>query len=288
LYSNGRSYLGAPAWSSIRFGAHVAENTFLVAPQGQCEEAIRHFFDGRVPIYYGAPQFHLFEGYRDCFFEPTCRYGVLSPAKVYKTPLTDQMFWISTLHMWAPNFESKDTADWHNLTNDGVVNETRYRERVLEITRIMEVCIDHVLEEVNPLRVQVRLPKLGLGHFLKTLTSDAKKRCELIWMETMEAFVSRADHDRLRIVCCSLEPIDPAYPLLHSNAQSDLFSFEKQPDIHVMMINSWDPMSFIGNGGANDRSIDGMVGGGSFNVFWSSAFLSNPLLCPSCKLLTYA
>jgi hypothetical protein len=103
----------------------------------------------------------------------------------------------------------------------------------------------------------------------------------------MNQWTMTLDVTRIQLVLCSLEPIPPYYAQLNQNFQRNLFDFWNQSDVHVLLINAWDPVSFIGNGGAHDQSIDGMVGGGAMHLFWSSAYLSNPQLCPTHQCLSY-
>ena len=65
-----------------------------------------------------------------------------------------------------------------------------------------------------------------------------------------------------------------------------LFDYpEGDPTTYHLLINAWDPMTFIGNGGSRDGSLDGWIAGGyAFpNVprFASTAWLSNLHMIPS-------
>jgi len=51
---------------------------------------------------------------------------------------------------------------------------------------------------------------------------------------------------------------------------------------YYLLVNAWDNMSFIGNGGSRDESLDGWIAGGyTYGRFASTVWLSNLHMIPS-------
>ena len=68
-----------------------------------------------------------------------------------------------------------------------------------------------------------------------------------------------------------------------SYIHGSLFNYDRTlPNQYFLLVNAWDPMTFIGNGGSRDPSMDGwFVGGYTHGNFACTAWLSNLHMIPS-------
>lgn len=68
-----------------------------------------------------------------------------------------------------------------------------------------------------------------------------------------------------------------------SYIHGSLFNYDQTlPNQYFLLVNAWDPMTFIGNGGSRDPSMDGWFGGGyTHGNFTCTAWLSNLHMIPS-------
>lgn len=274
----------------------IEQETMLICPNDHVESCIEHVTSQRIPVFFGRPRTDMWDENKwplpELWGESPHAYAILSPTEVYKTAQMDieqgdSSFWISALHLWAPNFESRHTLDWRSMVTisqegDVIVHHDRYRSRIVEMTRIMDTAIGHLLSTITCAFLEIRLPRVGLGNFLNALDVSQQTICEHTWLDVIHAWASQLDHSRIRVVYCDIRDLqlDEKYAYLNVHRERNLFAFGERPDVHVLLVNAWDPVSFIGNGGAEDRSIDGMVGGGACNLFWSSAYLSNVMFAP--------
>jgi hypothetical protein len=169
--------------------------------------------------------------------------------------------------------------------------------------------------------VHVRIPGIGINNYLNGLPNQhVKNICILEYMKVMnDVLFSRTDaeilvtasevtrgrlRDARRPVRLSLRFVEysglPAVANIHreelrgildngasrSFVREGLFTYDdSNPDgtDYYLLVNAWDNMSFIGNGGSKDGSLDGWIAGGySYQPrFASTVWLSNLHMIPS-------
>ena len=248
-------------------------------------------------------------------------YAILSPAKVYRTNQLDS-HWVHVLHTWGVNFESGSTQDWKKLVetsinSDGTLNEgallSKYQARMDELLQIIQQGIVETAkiltaEYPSISELNVRIPGIGLNNFLKGLESKfgsaISAKCKLQFYNGLSGLYKLSDSNlgssplrvNLSFIAFGTLPANIAALLVRPSTQTEplvtpqgqtIFDYnESKPGAYYLLINPWDPLSFIGNGGSRDHSMDGWFGGGyassgSSKPFACTCWLSNLFMNPA-------
>jgi hypothetical protein len=249
----------------------------------------------------------------------TYSYGILSPAayRRIKNNLASDDRWIHILHIWGVNFESTGTQDYNVMITSGGISSlgTFYRKRMIEMFAIIKQSITETVKYVKTngkTKLACWIPGIGLNNFLNALSEGDKIICRAEFYKVLNMLFSQNDtqlgaSDGISIHLIYhafgglIESITTNAPLIgqdtgprrHTIVDGGVLNFDdNDPTVYNMIVNAWDPLTFIGNGGARDRSLDGWIGGGATNKsginilknfehgFACSAWLSNLHMIP--------
>lgn len=250
----------------------------------------------RLPVYMGQPKWSMFK--RNAQFRrnwiptpPTLRAGVRGLA-VYRKPnfpgedpeRSFRLGKFQLLHTWGINLESDQTQDFAHFVDPHTL-KVKAKE-FLATMKVVARIITHSSED------KIWMPLLGGGAFLTGLLSEAERHTaqkliiqalasqvlphqELVVVikdtslaKRVASYVPKNKRNRIQVIKGDFfRPID--------HYGSDLSS--------VTMVDAADPESRIGNGGAQDNSIEGWLisGGGAGSPFINTSFLVNPIVFPS-------
>ena len=206
----------------------------------------------------------------------------------------------------------------------------QYRARFDEVVLLIQQAIVETVKSLAGKRevtqLNVRIPGIGLGNFLSGLAwhrPELIPQCRLQFYKALNELFAKSDNEilagasqavRERNIRINLtyvaysrdelpDPTDrPALgSLFHRNQlglapmigphESVLDYAGPTPEEYYLLINAWDNLSFIGNGGSSDRSLDGYFGGGirahagrgavRDYTFASTSWVSNLFMIPS-------
>ena len=258
----------------------------------------------------------------------TYSYGILSPAayRRIKNSKTEQPNdnlasddrWIHILHIWGVNFESTGTQDYTVMiaSSDGLSSlGTFYQKRMIEMFAIIKQSIKETVEYAKTngkTKLACWIPGIGLNNFLKALSEGNQNICREEFYKVLNMLFSQDDTQLGASAGISIDLIYHAFgglteliktnaplikqdtgPRRHTTVYGGVLNFDdNDPNVYNMIVNAWDPLTFIGNGGARDPSLDGWIGGGATNKsginilknfehgFACSAWLSNLHMIP--------
>jgi hypothetical protein len=189
------------------------------------------------------------------------------------------------VHTWGVNLESKTSRDYQHFVANGRLDRDKYQSHMLQtLAPLIANAIDDLARR-SPLRtIEVRIPFIGQGAYLDALDSISDKRfCNRVFAETVDLINRTVTHTRLslRAVNIALPRYDgQEYDPFLEIDRCDLFrpiSLFKIPDqdTFLIILNAWDDISLIGNGGFKDFTVDGMAVSGSAGMS-TALYLQNP------------
>lgn len=266
----------------------------------------------RYPVYYGRP---MEEAYRSSqvgkllSYNPATQvdpervaqlvYGILGPVEVKGWGRPGSVY---VLHSWGLNFETRETQDYldYMASREGSAAAS-ISQRMTQFFQVILGSIVYLKGIVHSSKVLIRLPPVGLGLFLSALSSSQQAKVLKTFLETLTREVKErvSIGSSLELVLFDQEVLKrPAYDhwLNSSSTQQilsderlilglgpqggDLFRLENwmfSKYEKVVVVNAWDNMSFIGNGGSADQSIDGYMisGRGPDRSFINTSYLHN-------------
>lgn len=272
---------------AISQGLH--SQTFLIKANPEASDAaIKTSLLYRYPVYYGKPIFDAFDkGKTEKLLEysmggvklvPQARYGICGPLATTRVDLGP--LW--ALHVWGINLETTKTDDFRAWSAKGF-DLGWYRARCTELYRSVFRAAAEVVERTGRL-VEIRMPLISQGQFLKA-AGDMADACREIHYEEMGKNWGKLAANGVSWTICDFGDQIPAEWRKQLEVQArtriDRDLFDVRPAKHVtLLVNAWDPMSFVGNGGLGDRTIDGFLvaGFGPGAKVPNSAYLHNPFL----------
>jgi hypothetical protein len=256
----------------------------------------------RYPVYFGEPNIYDYNdkklqsvlGYSSKNIESKVdkkiRYSI--SGKAY---LKDQTKQIGIIHTWAVNFEKKSTHDYKTFIN------TNSRLKKKSYQKIISGMIQSLFEGAislhsNEDQITIRIPLLGLGAFISAINNNEDKNYMKMTFINMIAKWAKVygkkhpiqiiimNYGSSRIFQTFLDNCDNVSNVFIDSGpkEGNLFNFKWNKNILHVLVNAWDPRSFIGNGGLNDPTVDGMVvaGYGPGNKLPNSSYLHNVFLSP--------
>ena len=242
--------------------------------------SVKHVMN-RIPVYYGKPMTSMYNG---TFTEPEqgAVYCIAGPAKVL------QGGYVTIVHGYGINFESKTTSDYKTfVTASGELDLDAVTDELYNRMTLWLGTVDHMFPYSG---AHMRMPIIGLGAFASALDVNVQRELSEIWCEELSIAASKYPNITVE-VCdfgCQLGEMSP--PIVYSRG-GDLFKCTHQKDGDdnyivgnkpLVLLNAWDNMSLIGNGGSRDPTIDGfMVSGSGPNKFFkNTSYLHNPMFNP--------
>lgn len=276
--------------------------------------AIKH----RIPVYFGAEREDLFswekttnilkysksdimDRYQDI---SNTRYAIGGPVKyigdtnrrnLRSNPSDEKT--MHMLHIWGVNLESRTTPDYLMMSQQLSENNFYpYYGRQYELfNTIISASIDMASKNNYP-EVNIQVPFIGAGCYLKALNLDQKNKCiELIIKAIMNTVCTMPNNSRFHLCVYSPDEFDSQHLLVLRNFARSCKQFvlkEGNQEGNVMngldnlttntnlgvVVNAWDTLSLIGNGGSRDYSVDGFMvanAGGFNNQFRNTSYLHN-------------
>lgn len=204
-------------------------------------------------------------------------------------------------HVLGVNLESKTSADYMNMYVNGLFDLERYTERVREMARICVAAAVASVEASGRLfdttdrQLVLRVPAIGLGAYARHYGGPLGSNARLLFEAFRDAALAEP---RVRVLFCIFEDsLREKFDEMRAataqagnvmdKAEKNLFEIENEKVIHgpVCLVNAWDSLSFIGNGGSRDPTIDGFIVSDCRNENMRNAcYLHNPFFFP--KVLT--
>jgi hypothetical protein len=274
----------------------------LVVPKQASSNAVTDAWTYRWPVYFGKPMHDMFNakkllpvlGYGAHRIEArSTRFAVLGEAR----SMEGKRFWVN--HVWGVNLESGQTTDARKfLDSKGRLRRKAYASEVAVVARLV---VDGTMRTLGISRgykkdVLIRMPAVGLGAYLSQVSHSGDR-----------AFARQTFFDAIRHVFDQLPDwvqercwIEYAlYGGLPSGVHVDTAGGHVKVVTHgpgnnlfyvpssaqgklLVLVNAWDSLSFIGNGGSQDNTVDGMMvaGTGPGAALRNDSFLHNPFFNP--------
>jgi hypothetical protein len=265
-------------------------------------EPVKEAVTQRVPVFFGKPINNLYdENILNKMFGYSTEKAMLvkrdNPFCIAGTVriLNDSpSFWgcISVVHGWALNFENKITDDYTRFVKD---NNMKFAECKTELRARAFLWIRSALE-LHPDGCTLRMPAVGLGAFLTAVQREKEKLVQMTFDVLNEV---QKENQSVKLILYDFDHVFANY-LSHKNLcfkiidGGNIFDINGvkralaketlcQDELPLVLLNAWDPVSFVGNGGWNDLTIDGMlVAGCGANIHLkNTSFLHNPAFHPS-------
>lgn len=283
---------------------------FITAKQSKHKSAVYNLIKFRYPVYFGSPRQDLYYtnklksilGYNESAIRSnlrnSARFSVAGPVMIKPDKLDDRIKEVTIIHTWGVNFESENTQDYINMINkEGSCDLEKYYERQIELFEGIISISEYNMAQNGYQSVNINLPIIGAGCFLKALSNSEKLHCLNTIMSAIESVIYRlpkhvfvklcvfnpSDYsetimNRLNVLCKTVNNFSIGTGSVQGNIMNDVpdpIKINKES----VVVNAWDPLSFIGNGGNKDISIDGFVVANAGNLnptFINSSYLHNP------------
>ena len=258
----------------------------------------------RIPVYFGEVESDMFrekELKRVCGYTsaqgqakilPQHRYVVCG--RVLATSGGDPTY-AYVAHAWGVNLESTETWDYAHCIQDGRINRKRYAELQSNMCKMIVRAGVHALNDSCADSCDLLVPMIGMGAFMTAFDHKADRTWAFNHLVQTLFDASKSAHPGLKVTFYGDER-SHALVKSHQHAHFRLIENDKRLFIDagkllaaaeagqgcVCVVNSWDPISFIGNGMVNDQSFDGMIGSGlgAGAQFANSCFTHNTSLMP--------
>jgi hypothetical protein len=270
-------------------------------------KAIRDSLHYRVPVYFGEDRTDMFSekrlkqvaGYTLAEahkrLDPMVRYTVVG--RVLATSATvKKPSWAYCAHPWSVNFESPDTTDYAMYTKGGRILRDPYEAVVRDMALMIAEAGLHAKIDSGATSVDMLVPMIGLGAFMSAITSKADQAWALeVYLRALSDMTRFERFDGVNVGLYDFEGRITAaqvknhehdrFQIHRGNKNGDMFAaagrlFKTSPCMCV--VNAYDSLSFVGNGGSSDPTVDGMLIAGSVSGGkWSnSSYTHNSFLMP--------
>jgi ribA/ribD-fused uncharacterized protein len=197
-------------------------------------------------------------------------------------------------HAWGINFETKKTADYARfiVPSTGRIRRDLYEKTQDDMCAMIVQCAVHAMTDAGAASVELLVSSIGMGAFMTSITDESDRD----W----------AMHALVRSLSTQARKTTTAHPGVNVRFYSERAAVHRAATEHehfrivggdifrdagnylkhkpcVCVINSWDPVSFVGNGGDRDATIDGMIasGLGDGAAFANTCYLHNVMFMPS-------
>ena len=257
-------------------------NTLLIINKHDSVSEIKKSLVYRYSVFFGRNQGNVEKiknilGYNPSLkskqVDTSIRYAIVGKVKTmnYK-----EMY---VIHTWGINFETKETDDYKRFTHKGRLNETLYAKGIRNMFRLI---IKGALATCKD-KINLRIPLIGMGEYLNSLSSKDAGRAKHIYYEQISQVPL---HKRLKITIVeySCDFKTERFSNGITKEYGDLFDLSHiKGSGAICLVNAWDSRSFIGNGGSKDPTIDGMMVAGikSGKMIKNTSYLHNVFMSPS-------
>jgi hypothetical protein len=311
----------------------IIDNTQIVYPSSNRFDEVKEMYTLKVPIYIGGgvhlPRETKFyrliwneemknKGY-DIYTKPTIPafpsglfpwYYYDNEARKLEEKPDNQLLGIIFAH--GVNFESEKTPDYKNfLDTKGILKEDKANDLQTYIQEITDTIIYSALiltQKANKKICYLRIPKMGLGQFLKKLPNDKKDTMIELYLSAFknslikyhekflgigiyaDFFNYNNDQNYSKIYnsifdnnfITKNEKIIPRCDPNGDIFKKDLINAElttmNQNDIQTVILHAGDAHAFLGNGGYYDASLERALLGFHNNDYLSPAHILNIIL----------
>lgn len=294
---------------------NLSANTRIFIPKTQkgSTKDIINSLTYKVPVYYGYVKQDAFSwdkisnllGYSSDDLVTNkqtvsnTRYLISGPVKIMPSKPALKIKEIIVSHIWGVNLESTHTADYYTLRqNENSWNFKKYYNRQIELFKLIINSSLYQMEIQKRNGVDIQMPLIGCGCFLKSLSVKDKECCLKNIVQALYTVVNEMP-ECINLRLCVFNPSEfpdwfisslenlssmiSNFNLCQNSDKGNVMNYVPDPEITnrtSIVINAWDPISFIGNGGSKDISVDGMIvanAGKYNNHFRNTSFLHNPI-----------
>jgi hypothetical protein len=286
--------------SSIRV---IVTSDSVNAPHSRIRDSLRY----KIPVYFGSPELDLFD--KDLFEQSSgftlddaekkpdqsIRYAICG--KVLAGSSRTAAFnptWCYVSHLWGVNYESTETYDYLKYATDqGRIKRKAHSRLINEMMKLVLASALYAKTSAQSDAVHVLMPLVGLGAFMGEIVEEDQFWARNVFVTSLSQLLLQDSMTGVTVHV--FDPVGILKPFvehrhsrfkIHHGKQSDIFAAAA----HLLnkvdclcVINSWDNVSWIGNGGHVDLSIDGMLVGGAAGgiKFPNSSYLHNTFVTPS-------
>lgn len=260
------------------------EDNAWIAPVGRHDAAVlQASIDKRCPVYFGRPETDLFDEQR---LEAVFGYGLRDLPEVpvkfaLIAPNYAQAGRFYSVHAMGVNLESVDTVDYAEFVrSDGTLRLREYQAEVTAMVDAIKKCVDRFARHGSAV---LRLPAIGCGAYLNAYRGSHDECKDALVKALVSVSLSRpAWTIDLCVTDLAGWPTSSGSVVI---TVGDLFDVAVSDDL--FLVNAWDTVSFIGNGGTADPTIDGMTvaGIGSGAQLINCSYLHNPFFRSKLKVL---
>lgn len=290
-------------------GKEIGKTLIYIGPSSYPLVKARPSLTNRFPVYFGKPLWEAFDsrkvktyfGYdpHKKIIPPRSRYVIGGEVEVVDEnfrPLRSakgQSTWI--LHTWGINLETYSSPDYHRfMTYEDRLKRIAYGiETTSYLTKVMRG-VRKIMARTNNKEATLVMPLIGLGAYLNVVWNEEDREfARQTFLGALRDVASRCPGVEILLADYSGvfegQPSSKGLTLVHGNGDrkfgknpADLFYIlRSQEEVPLLIgLNAWDSLSYIGNGMANDPTIDGFLVAGKANGrFWrNTSYLHNPLL----------
>jgi hypothetical protein len=216
-------------------------------------------------------------------FPPQLRYAICGPVVVKNTPQTidtTSLTSVMVAHVWGVDLSSLDSLDARYVFSPGVTRRQFLFERYVELLSISMAMLEASAIYAHRLHkkpVVLRITGIGLGVWATFIPPSEMPKILKKYESTLESMAVRYRWLQVRWV---KYPTNSTFLFNVKKrewilAESNHDPFGKPRDVEdptyipfpkkatLLLVNAWDNLSFIGNGGSKDNTLDGwMVSGG--------------------------
>ncbi len=256
----------------------------------------------RYPVYYGRPVGHMYNKKKveDLFgynldtdpknVDPSLRYAIVGQAAVETGTNPLSISYIYVVHAWGVNLEETTTDDYKTFVDaQGNIRMDLYSKQLYDMFRLCFKGARYAAKKTGR-RAFLRIPLIGMGQFLSAVDHRNKQLAISSFLDSIERVSNEFPDVRANVEDFGSTITPDAYFItktLFINSGGDLFDKNVPEDVSsagpfvTVLVNAWDSKSFIGNGLAQDSTIDGFMTSatGPGKSLPNTSFLHNLFFC---------
>jgi hypothetical protein len=256
----------------------------------------------RYPVYYGCLMEHMYNKKKvnDLFgydpvtdpkkVDPSLRYAIVGQAAVKTESNPPSISYIYVVHTWGVNLEESTTDDYRTFVDSqGNIKMDLYSRQLYDMFTLCFKGASYAAKKTGR-RAFLRIPLIGMGQFLSAVDYQNKQLAISAFLDNIERVSNKFPDVRANIEDFGSIITPGAYFItgtLFVNSGGDLFDKSVPEDVSsvgpyvTVLVNAWDPKSFIGNGLAQDSTIDGFMTSatGPGKSIPNTSFLHNLFFC---------